>query len=30
VFEIITEEELKTLQPQPAKESAATAPAGKP
>jgi len=30
VFEIITEEELKTMQYQPANESAATAPAGKP
>ena len=30
VFEIITEEELKTMQPQPANESAATAPASKP
>ena len=30
VFEIITEEELKTMQPQPANESAETAPASKP
>jgi osmotically-inducible protein OsmY len=30
VFEIITEEELKTLQPQPANEPAAAAPASKP